>query len=223
MQEYLLKFILKSDACFSRGDGTAGEVDIEVQQDPYGLPFLNGRALKGLLHEEAAELVEALAMAGSKTHDWNLISNRIFGEPGSNLNTQGLVKFGDATLPLDFRSQIIYKVKSKSGLDAHQVLRLLTSTRTQTANDETGAPKPETLRVMRVILRETPFEAELTLDSKLEEMDLAFLSACVKALRRAGSNKTRGMGKLQSDLIDFTSKKSILETNFSKFEEAISR
>ena len=57
MKKLILKFVLLSDACFSRGDGTAGEVDIEVEHDQYGLPYLNGRALKGLLHEEAAELV----------------------------------------------------------------------------------------------------------------------------------------------------------------------
>jgi CRISPR/Cas system CSM-associated protein Csm3 (group 7 of RAMP superfamily) len=211
MQKLLMKFTLKSDACFSRGDGTAGEVDIEVQHDQYGLPYLNGRALKGLLHEEAAELVDALQMADSTTHDWNLTANRVFGEPGSGIETQGLVKFGDATLPADFRSQVIEKVKSNSGLDAHQVLKLLTSTRTQTANDETGAPKLETLRVMRIIPRKTPFEAELTLDDEIKDVDLAFLAACIQAFRRAGSNKTRGMGKLKTDPVD----------GFNLFEEAI--
>ena len=205
MKKLILKFVLLSEACFSRGDGTAGEVDIEVEHDQYGLPYLNGRALKGLLHEEAAELVHALSLAGSTSQNWNQIANRVFGEPGSSQETQGLVRFGNATLPPHFRQKII-----DNKLNAHDVLIGLTSTRTQTANDDTGAPKPETLRMMRIIPRGTPFQAELICDDGIEEMDLAFLSACVKALRRAGSNKTRGMGKIWTSF-----------DHFKKFEEAI--
>lgn len=213
MKRINLKIKLKSDACFSRGDGTPGEVDIEVQHDHYGLPFLSGKALKGLLHEEAAELVDALIMAGSTAIKWNEIANRVFGAPGSSLEKQGLVTFGDAMLPADLRSKVIESIQ-KGEISPHQVLLLFTGSRTQTANDETGAPIPETLRVIRTIPRETPFEAELTVDDKAEEIDLAFLSACVKAFRRAGSNKTRGLGKLLAS-IDGETKK------FDKFEEAI--
>jgi CRISPR/Cas system CSM-associated protein Csm3 (group 7 of RAMP superfamily) len=199
MRKFTIKFILLSDACFSRGDGTVGEVDIEVEHDRYGLPYLNGRALKGLLHEEAAELVNALSLSGSTSQNWNQIANRVFGEPGSSQETQGLVHFGNATLPPDFRKKI-----TDHELNAHDVLLRLTSTRTQTSNDDTGAPKPETLRVMRIIPRGTPFQAELICDDGIEELDLAFLSACIKALRRAGSNKSRGMGKIQTRFDHFT-------------------
>lgn len=221
MKKLLLKFILRSDACFSRGDGTAGEVDIEVQHDQYGLPFLNGRALKGLIHEEAADLVEALALCGSSTQNWMAIANNLFGQPGSGINEQGAIKFGDAVLPEDFRRQVIYHINGEHDLDASQVFRLLTSIRTQTANDETGAPKPESLRVMRVIPNSTPFYAELVLEDQVEEIHLAFLAACLKAFRRAGSNKTRGMGKLSADLLDPVTGLSVLEGKFKCFEEGI--
>lgn len=220
MRNLIFKFVLESDACFSRGDGTAGEVDIEVQHDQYGLPFLSGRALKGLLHEEAAELVEALALSGSSGQKWNEIANTLFGQPGSGMDTQGIIKFGDAELPVDFRSMVIDFISAKKKMDATEILRLLTSTRTQTANDETGAPKPESLRVMRVIPRTTPFYANLILDEH-EEIHLAFLAACIKAFRRAGSNKTRGLGKLKPDLIDQTTGKSVLDDYFKIFEEEI--
>ncbi|MGH2768963.1 MAG: RAMP superfamily CRISPR-associated protein, partial [Actinomycetota bacterium] len=42
---------LLSDATFSFGEGAAGEVDVEIAHDEYGLPFLPGRTLRGLLRE----------------------------------------------------------------------------------------------------------------------------------------------------------------------------
>ena len=65
MTEIILSVSLESAGCFSIGEGTPGEVDIEIQHDENGFPFLSGKALKGLLHEEAAELAFALNYAGS--------------------------------------------------------------------------------------------------------------------------------------------------------------
>ena len=194
MQEIKLSVVLKSASCFSIGEGTAGEVDIEIQHDEYGLAFLNGKALKGLLHEEAAELVFALEQAGSKGN-WVQISNKIFGEPGSTADTQGTVNFGDLRLPADFREKVISEIKERK-TTAYEVLRLLTSTRTQTAVDENGAPRPETLRTLRISPRETTLEASIFFD-KLEHQEQIFLHSCLMALRRAGSNKSRGLGKLK--------------------------
>ena len=63
MMEYALKLELLSDTAFGRGDGVDGLVDIEVQHDAYGLPFLGGRALKGLMGAECDDIVFALAKA----------------------------------------------------------------------------------------------------------------------------------------------------------------
>lgn len=64
MRTYWLKFTLKSDATFGRGDGVAGMVDSEVQHDSYGLPYLGGRTIKGLLGEECASILFALRQQG---------------------------------------------------------------------------------------------------------------------------------------------------------------
>ena len=69
MTTYWLKFALKSDATFGRGDGVAGLIDSEVQHDTYGLPYLGGRALKGLLGEECANIIFALELQ-SKAQRW---------------------------------------------------------------------------------------------------------------------------------------------------------
>lgn len=197
MEEIKLHVILESAACFSKGEGTAGEVDIEIQYDEYGMPYLNGKALKGLLHEEAAELVFALREAGSKVN-WEQISGKIFGEPGSTSEKQGTVVFGDLRMPSDFRKKVISEI-NRGNTNAYEVLRLLTNTRTQTSVDDSGAPKPETLRTLRIIPRQTPFEASILFE-ELQEQERVFLYGCLMALRRAGSNKSRGLGKMKITL-----------------------
>ena len=83
------------------------------------------------------------------------------------------------------------------------ILDSLTSIRHQTAVcEETGVPDEGTLRAMRVVLRQTPFEARLTFPDGSEVDDLPLLAACVLALRRAGVGRNRGRGRLQATIHD---------------------
>ena len=219
MKELLLRFTLESEACFSRGDGVAGLVDTEVSHDRYGMPFLGGRALKGLLHAEAAEILDGLRRAQVKTSDrWHQSAASLFGQPGSLSVDEGKLRVGNAQLPSDLRSAVIAET---NGSHPHTLLETLTTIRRQTALDETGAPKAESLRSLRVILRKTPFEAKLEFAEEPSVHELAFLAACVKAFRRAGSNKTRGLGELSADL--YLQGQSQAETNvyFKKFKEGV--
>jgi CRISPR/Cas system CMR subunit Cmr4 (Cas7 group RAMP superfamily) len=90
-----LKFILKSDATFGRGDGVAGLVDSEVQHDEYGLPFLGGRALKGLLEEECANIVFALQVQ-KKDGIFIIAAKNLFGCSGSSESDKSIIHIGDA-------------------------------------------------------------------------------------------------------------------------------
>ena len=219
MTTFWLKFTLKSDATFGRGDGVAGVVDSEVQHDTYGLPYLGGRALKGLLGEECANILFALERQGWAER-WQKAAQRLFGEPGSQEEDQALLHIGDARLPEDLREAVKRGVK-RGELTREQVLHSLTAIRRQTAIDpQTGAPLKETLRSMRVILRETPFEASLTFEANPTDDDLALLVACVKALRRAGTGRNRGRGELQARLYDAQGD-DVTDVYFARFQEAI--
>jgi hypothetical protein len=225
--QYWLTFILQSEACFARGDGVPGVVDIEVNHDRNGLPFLSGRTLKGLLHADASEIVAALRRSDSTLYQkWAEVANTLFGQPGSLRDKEGCLHVGDARLPADLRSQVVANF-DKLGLHRHDVLETLTTIRRQTAVDsETGAPKKDTLRAVRVILRQTTFVAPLILrgnwNDKAERQDvLAFLAACTKAFRRAGSNKTRGYGLLAADLRDTEFGPAVTDTLFKSFKEAL--
>ncbi len=217
MTTFWLKFVLKSDAAFGRGDGVAGQIDSEVQHDKYGLPYLGGRTLKGLLGEECANILFALKCQDQERY-WQEAAQHLFGRPGSRDNDQALLHIGDACLPEELR-QAVKRGFERSELDRSQVLRSLTAVRQQTAM-EYGAPKKETLRSTRVVLRNTPFEAAFTFLIEPTQDDLALLAACIKALRRAGTGRNRGSGELEARLCDVEGC-DITQACLGRFEETI--
>jgi hypothetical protein len=190
---------LKSDATFGRGDGVPGEVDAEVQHDALGLPYFGGRALKGVLTQECADLLFALHQLDGDR--WWKAAAELFGRPGSTGDMAGALIVGDAQLPEVLRRAVAYA--EGQGLSAHQVLAALTTVRKQTANDvETGAPLDQALRAMRVVLRETEFVAPLQFRTEASDDALALLAACAAALRRLGMGRNRGRGEVECWLTD---------------------
>lgn len=198
MTQYRMRMRLKSDTTFGRGDGVAGFIDREVEHDRYGMPFLRGRTLKGLLSEEADNIIFALAEMQQPTDAWRKAHDALFGKPGSGLKVQSAIHFGRCQLPDAVRSAV-----RSSGAGATDVLESLTAVRRQTAMDETGVPIDGSLRAMRIVLRETPFEAILDCGRDLTEAEQTLLAASVKALRRVGTGRNRGRGRVyQLDLVD---------------------
>lgn len=199
MTTYWLQFKLKSDTTFGRGDGVAGLVDAEVQHDQYGLPYLGGRTVKGLLVMECADILAALPDKQQKR--WQKAASRLFGRPGSTVGEQAQLMIGNAQLPDDLRRAIVEDIKEKR-LTREKVLESLTTLRRQTAMDERGVPKEHSLRTIRLVLRETIFVAALRFMVQPHEDDLMLLAACVAAWRRAGTARNRGHGRLQARLRD---------------------
>lgn len=221
MNEYRLQFTLLSDATFGRGDGVAGVVDAEVQHDPTGLPYLAGRTLKGLLGAECADIVFAIGKARPEQEErWKAAAYRLFGKSGGALDGEANLRVGSAQLPADLRSRIAQDIEDGS-ITRAEVLESLTALRRQTAMDAvTGAPLENTLRSMRVILRKTPFEAVLSFQEMPGPDELALLAACVKALRRAGTGRNRGRGKLTAELRAATGAQ-ITQIHFEQFRKAV--
>ena len=210
---YWLQLTLESDAAFGRGDGVAGVVDADVQHDISGLPYLGGKTLKGLLDAACAEVLSAIDQAKpGQSQAWQASALRLFGAPGSEAEQVGWLHVGDARLPDDLRAAIAGDIRSGK-ISASAVLESLTALRRQTAMDaETGAPLKNSLRTIRVILRETIFIARLdfipplAVSEKVSDADrardVALLAATVKAMRRAGAHRNRGLGKLKAELFD---------------------
>lgn len=195
---------LLSDATFGRGDGVAGLIDAEVEHDAVtGLPFLRGRALKGLLAEECANILFALSTSNPEAASRLAKAGQfLFGKAGSTLEDDALMHVGAAMLPEELRLAVETNVKRREFTPA-DVLDSLTAIRRQTAVDEqTGAPDEGSLRSMRVVLRDTTLTAQLDFDRDPPSDELALLTACVLSLRRGGTGRNRGRGRLQVWLND---------------------
>lgn len=205
-----LQITLESDTTFGRGDGVAGAVDQEVQHDEFGLPYLSGRTLKSLLTAECAEVLDALQRAGVAAWDeWYAAGRFVFGDSGSRNESAGL-RVSDARLPFDLRAAIANDfaqlVQQKSdqresawGSKRAEILESITALRRQTAMDESGAPKDDSLRTMRVILRDTIFYAPLDWRQEPNEYAKMLFAACAQSFRRAGTGRNRGRGKLRAE------------------------
>jgi hypothetical protein len=198
---YKLKIKLLSDTTFGRGDGVAGSVDQEVEYDKCGFPYLKGRTLKGLLSEECDNFI-ALLPEPNKIY-WQEIADKLFGKPGSSLDTIAQMQVGDACLPEDLRRVIEYELKNKKELTKTDILESLTTIRRQTSiNTKTGIADNKSLRSSRVILRELEFTANLSFESTPDEEIKALLSVGIFALRRIGSCRNRGRGYVKCRLFE---------------------
>jgi CRISPR/Cas system CSM-associated protein Csm3 (group 7 of RAMP superfamily) len=218
---YQLRLTLLSDATFGRGDGVAGLVDAEVQHDAAGLPFLGGRTLKGLLGAECSDIVFALSVpAGAQVDPWRKAADRLFGVRGASLTGSAILRVGPAQLPADLRAALLADVVAER-LTPGDVLDTVTALRRQTAMDAAGAPLENTLRTMRVILRGATFWANLDFLAAPSELETALLAASVKALRRAGTGRNRGRGRLAAALFD--GDKDVTDELFCPFKRAVAQ
>ncbi len=203
-----LKFTLLSDAAFGRGDGVAGLVDAEALHDSFGLPYLGGKTLKGLLAAECAEILYALKQTDHvQMGAWEEAARFLFGSPGSKADMIGRMIVGNAQLPEDLRTliRVDFRLLSEQDKGKRQRANLesLTTLRRQTAVDQqSGASKDNTLRTTRVIVRDMTFTAQLDFTAPVSERACSLLAACVQAFHRAGTNRNRGYGRLQAAMYD---------------------
>lgn len=223
MSRYFLRMTLESDTTFGRGDGIAGYIDAEVEHDEYGLPFLRGRALKGLLVEECANILFSLRQAKPADYQvWENTADRLFGCAGSDLRADAQMQVGDAALPEDLRGAVRFEIERQgSKTTSDEVLQSLTAIRRQTAMKEDGAPRKESLRSMRVVLRQTVFESDLSFDfTPVNDSDeIILLAACASAVRRVGLGRNRGRGRVSLDL--FENDNNLTARGWQKFREKI--
>lgn len=220
MSDYRIQIRLNSDASFGRGDGVAGLIDAEVQHDDYGLPYLNGRALKGLLRDECAGILFALSQQGDKRHAWFAAAKKLFGLPGSSEDGVSALHIGDARLPEALREALDTSI-AREELTREQVLNSLTAVRKQTAmDDESGAPKDNSLRAVRVILRDITFESPVLCAAPLASAEICLFAACIKALRRVGTGRNRGRGEVRARLLDAQDVDQT-ETAFAQFKAEV--
>lgn len=189
-----LEFItieLLSDATFSNGQETPGQVDIEVEHDDMGLPYLSGKTLHGLLRNSWLSMercFSGLARAAS----------RVYG-PIGDLQESSILRIGDALTSKDVHDWVKWAGnRAQHPVSPRDVLAALTDIRVQTSEDrKTGVAAETTLRSARVILRGLRFESSLTWLSEPEPDDLRCLALGVLGTRHAGLSSNRGRGRVR--------------------------
>jgi len=223
---YFLHIKLLRDTVFGRGDGVAGLVDIEVEHDEYGLPFLRGRALKGMLVYECADILYSLQQHSHLT-EWKQAAQSLFGAPGSGLDDKAQLHIGNAVLPQELRNAVAHQMslltrdRGKQGQLRQDVLNALTTIRRQTAVEVDGIAKENSLRSVRLVLRDTELTAPLIFIQPPDAKVKGLLAACVKAFRRGGTHRNRGTGLLQVSLRQ--EGKDITEDWFNLFVQEVGR
>ena len=215
-----LQIELLSDTTFGRGEGTPGIVDTEVEHDEFGLPFISGRTVRGLLRDSwlsfgnhFPDLCDASArvLGASRIISEHVKGGDLHGEGGGRTLEAGqfthehcLLRVGDARLPNLIRRAVRSALDRKdSYLVPEVVLGGFTDIRHQTAQKRvTGASADGTLRATRVVLRGFVFESELTwLDGYQPAVDdLRVLAMCALATRHGGALRNRGLGHLRLTL-----------------------
>ncbi|RRR76904.1 MAG: hypothetical protein EI684_02245 [Candidatus Viridilinea halotolerans] len=212
MATYYLSVMLQSDGTFGRGAGLAGLVDVEIEHDQDGIPFVSGRSVKGLLVEEWANLRFALYGQTKDAQPLDALAVKLFGVSGV---TQGEehshMHLGAATLPADLRAALV----ADKSLKPPQILAALTTIRRQTALDaKDGAPEQNSLRALRALIRGTVLVAPIHFSQAPDDETLALLAACVLGVRRGGSGRNRGRGRLA--LLLHENQEDLGATSFTK-------
>lgn len=173
-----------------RGEPTSGVVDHEVEHDELGLPFVGGRALRGLLRDAWLSMRPCFpALAGPAA--------MLLGvEAGED---EAILRIGDAVVDDATRSAVAAAVHGKR-VSSAEVLAALTEVRHQTARRRDGAPVRTSLRATRAISSDVSLQAPLWWLCEPSSEALSVLALCALCTRRAGVHRTRGLGRVRLTL-----------------------
>lgn len=197
MALYRMEVKVKSFFQPGSGEGWSSLIDSDIVFDGYGLPLLPARRLKGLLRESAMEVKEMSELSGLALFQESDI-DALFGTPYQ----AGLLSIYDfrlkevaATIPwLEWAFDRYHKIVS-----AEAVLDAFTTVRQQTAIQDNGIARDNSLRTIRVLNPGRVFSGEVEVRSKEPVFGQVLALACAN-LRRAGSMRNRGFGFIECTL-----------------------
>jgi len=186
-----LQIELKSRLCAGSGFGSAGYADRDVVFDEYGLPYLPGRRLKGLLREALWETF-ALGVFSDL-----LDPDTVFGYAGAKRSAD--VDIGDARLKDADTLRAWLKLRPPQ-VTVPDVQDYYTEIIRQTKMDSaTGSPEEDTLRATRVLRPRLKFTAEIRCSGNPNRFRVS-LERAAQGLQFMGVGRTRGWGWVRCTL-----------------------
>jgi CRISPR-associated protein Csx10 len=209
MNNDLLKIRTLSYLSVASGD-RAGIIDVDLEHDEWGIPYIPARRIKGVLRESALEVCEMLDIdPGIMTH--------IFGSRGEHDGTFYISNCYVSGYE-DIRTLLLAVKKSRLSalrdvLSQRYISQCYTELRFQTAIDENGVAQDHSLRVTRVVKPYMEFSGHVNA-ALLSVAERALLYLGIRNLRRMGLKRNRGFGRVEMDFIssqfdEFTSETAV--------------
>jgi len=188
---YLIEMTLLSDALPGNGEGLSSIVDIDVSYDRWGIPYIPGKRLKGILRESAYEIGKSNILKHAPVE--------IFGK--SDASSAGPFRLGNGKIKnydhvVAALESLKLEVDWQKILIPRIILKYFTYERACTAIEENGMAKEGSLRTMRVLKKGLIFEFPLTCPEEFEDD----LEKICKATRFLGISRSRGLGHIRLNL-----------------------
>lgn len=210
MNALTINIKLLSPLLLGSGAGFGKVIDTDIVFQPDGLPVFPARRLKGLLKESALEVIEMFQQA-EKTADVDRFLS-LLEELFGTSTRPGLLKLYNLHLPEQTMLRKILEKIRQSNIPAlttlftpRQVKDIFTEIRQQTALDQqSGTALENTLRTVRILkdsLAGQPisFTGNIYLEEHAPWVENLLALACLN-LRRAGSLRNRGLGRIEVGL-----------------------
>ncbi|WP_455542950.1 RAMP superfamily CRISPR-associated protein [Intestinibacter sp.] len=221
MEKYTLKIKLLSDTIFSGGESIVSISDIDELYDEYKIPYYKGKSIKGNVRESAELIIEnQRAFDKEKAKQNEEIVKTLFGKKFYSIQgikeqrytedeeeqyrdnqTQGILKFENASLEEDVKENLIYMV-DRGDITKEEIINSLTDIRYATKIDKkSGTAETGSLRSMRVLNRDITFYANIYSERNLTDDELGLLICAIKTTRHLGTLRSRGKGHVECSLI----------------------
>lgn len=215
---------LISDLCSASGNAHAGSVDIEICSTTFGIPYIEGKRIKGCIREAALERLSVLVCDNTTTEEtlleeWNCFCS-LFGQSGDSDSggfkiENGFVKeYKELTMYLNQMKKENSKQYVRNA-NPHRIQNVFTTLYTQTTIDQnTKTAQKNSLRTRRIVqsrlvageLTQFAFDIRLEIDGEesIEERskfaEEYFKKVC-RMVHNIGSGRTRGFGEVRLQLI----------------------
>lgn len=232
--DYTLKIELLSATSPGSGEGWAGYIDSDIVLDELGLPFIPAKRIKGILRENAVDVIQALKTS-RLADEFGLTSQHIellFGKRGQQescpliINNAYLENYGEICQWLEYARD-----KVPEWISLEKVAASFTHLRKQTAIGKDGVQKDNSLRVTRVInpgfswgANFLPYHFISTIsidaDQKIDRVAAErLLILAVLVTRYLGSKRNRGIGKIKCSLWDTANQANLTQKQIDELRK----
>ncbi|MEO0234384.1 MAG: RAMP superfamily CRISPR-associated protein [candidate division WOR-3 bacterium] len=205
-----IKIKLLSDTIPYSGQGLSGIIDTDVFYDEFGIPYIPAKRIKGLLKENAMELLDNGYKIEKKDIDY------LFGKSGDkvfgNLRISNAYINNYENIKNNIKSQ-----KDKTLFNKERIISYYTYLRNQTSIDENGVALKNSLRTSRVLKKNLEFVFKIDFDEKYK----SFINDLLKITRSMGLKRNRGFGEIfLEEIKEIESKNEVkLQINYPKYND----